>query len=33
MEKINNGLNGTKTKLLDSSAGRELQSWLMNNAK
>ena len=33
MGKINNGLNGTKTKLLDSSINRELKPWQINNAK
>ena len=33
MGEINNGLNVTKTKLLDSSVDKELKPWQMNNAK
>lgn len=30
---ISNGLNGTKTKLLNSPMDRKLKPWQMNNAK
>ena len=33
MGKINNGLNGTKTKILNSIVNRELKPRQMNNAK
>ena len=33
MEKINEGLNGKKTKLLDPSVDRKLKSWQMYKAK
>ena len=33
MGKINNGINGTKTKLLDSIEEKEFKPWQMNNAK
>ena len=33
MEKINEGLNGTKPKLLDPSVDRELKPWQMYKAK
>ena len=32
-KKINNDLNSTKTKLLDSSVDGELKPWQMNDAK
>ena len=33
MGEINNGLNVTKTKLLNSGVDKELKPWQMNNAK